>query len=449
MGIIDDKRNVFNQIKTYSTIGQTVDIPKNKDELIKSINTQKNDVMGFLTDILKTVAGSAAIKELTGQLLTTFLDDAEQTIKTSVKSQLTQFDANVQLPIDFINNGVNVKAPKIDLTNKLKVDPNSNIGDLLYDKTNINFDKVSYDAIVADGTEINFNNLKVKYNSLVDEFNYKPNISSPNVNIGEWVGDYVDNTEFINKKEFVSNILNDLYGTVSKSQDKSIESIIDDLKINGLIDNFINNNGENISLTPEELKKIENNAKEIKNGIINFNMTCGLVSAELPLSGLTSLIETISGSTDPFVTANAIDNTLNNTFENTNNDEVIKNNKTSINDNFFSRLIQFLKTEFSKIVAVSPQARMLLSVTSSFKNEGIPQLGDIEQDLNYYKNIMKCIIKDLLTILYKFMFTMAIGLLMTLLKPILKKVTKEKVEAYKNIITSLISSEIDKVKNIV
>jgi len=450
MSIIDDKKNIFNQIKTYSTIGQTVNIPKNKNDLLDSINTKKNDITGFLIETLKTVAGSAALKELTGEILSTFLDDAEQTIKKSVKSQLTKFNTNIQLPTDFINNGIEIKAPHIDLSDKLKVDPNSDIGDLLYDKTNVNFDKISYDAIVADGSEKIYNNLKIKYDSVTNSFNYKPNISSPNINIGEWVGDYVDNTEFINKKEFTSNILNDLYGTISKKQNKNIESIIKELELNKLIDKIIEGDYDDyIELSDNEIKLLHDKAKEIKNGVVSFDMGCGMIYAELSVSGLTDLISSISGSTNPFIIADNIDKTLNKTFENTKNDVNIKDNKTSINDNFFSNLIQYFKTEFSKIVAVSPQARMLLSITSSFENNGVPQIGDVKNDLNMFKNTIKCMIDDIIKALFAFIFTIVIGFLMSLLQPIIKTIPKDKIVACTNILMSLISSKIDAVKNIV
>jgi len=449
MGDIDlnKRKQIFDDIKTYSTLGESIKMPKSKDELFESINTKKDDITGFLLDTLKAVAGSAALKELTGEMLSTFLDDAEKTMKTAVKNNLTSFDSNITLPTDFINNGVNIDASKIDLSGKLKIDPNSDIGDLLYDNTNLNFDKISYDAIMGEGTEVSFNNLKIKYDSITNSFTYKPNISSPNINIGEWINDYVDNTEFINKKELTSKILDNLYGTIKKNEDKSVETIIGDLKINNLIDKLIND--EDILITDDELKLINIKAKEIKEGVMNFNMSCGIIQAELPLSGLTNLINNISGSTDPNLIANAIDETINQSFENTNNEETVSNNKTSINDNFFTKLINLFKTEFSKIVAVSPQARMLLSVTSSFKNNNIPQLGDIETDLKVYKNTIKCMIDEILWALFGFIFSIVVGYLISLLQPILKEISKEKITAYKNIISNLITSKIDIVKNIV
>lgn len=441
MGLIDDKKNVFTTIGAYSSLAEETDL-SDLTNIFTSINN-KDDVIPFLIDILKVVVGTTALEQLTGQLFTNFIDEIEPTIKDTVKKQLIQYDAGTLVSeTSFFNTGISIDAKNIDIYGKLKTNPGGDIGSLLYDTSVENFDSKAYEAISANGSDVVYNNLLINYNSTTDKFKFKPNISSSsNVTIGEWFNDFIDDSVFINKKEFVSNILNNIYGTVTANQNKSVDAVRKELEVNKQINQLLEGN-DDFEISEDNYAELNKKAEEMVSGIINYDMGCGLVSAELSLSGLTDTLNTISGFTDSNLVGNAINNTINKSFSGLNVNEIGEENQETIKNGFFGRLIEFLRLELAKILVASPQARMLLAISSSFKNNGIPEISDPREDLKNFKIYIKCVTKEALAYLHEFIFNLIVGFLISLLDPIIRRVIREKINQYINVIKSLISSRL-------
>lgn len=440
MGLIDDKKNVFTTIGAYTSLREEYDLPDTTN-VFTSINNKK-DIVPFLLDTLKVVVGTTALEQLTGELFTTFADKIEPTLKDAVKKQVTQYNAGEPLSSTNFGAGVSVNVKDIDIFQKLHTSPGSEVGELLYDNVNPNFDSVAYNAITANGSDVPFNNLLVNYNSALDEFTFKPDLSTnPNPTIGEWFSEYIDNTTFINKKEFQTNILNGIFGSITANQNKTTESVFNELAVDKIINQVIEGD-ENFEISPDDYPALMQRANEAVAGIMTYDMGCGIIAAELPLSGLTDLISTISGSTDPNLVGNAINSTLGNSFTDTENEDVSEKNKETIRDGFFARLIKILTNELAKLLTTSPQARMILALSSSFENNGIPQIGDPKEDLKNFKVYINCVIKDAMALLNEFIFGLIIGFLIALLDPIVRKVIREKINQYLGVIKSLISSKL-------
>ena len=202
------------------------------------------------------------------------------------------------------------------------------------------------------------------------------------------------------------------------------------------------NEDDSFYVEPNVKDELLKKSNELVDGINYYDMGCGIVEAELPLSAMTAFMGAVSGSTDPFVTANAVDDTVKESYTETDEEAIGDENAEPIRNGFFARLIEFLKLELSKLLTTSPQARMLLAITSSFANEGIPQISIPQEDMKKYKTYIKCIIEDVLASLYEFMFYLIVGLLVALLVPIIKKIIMEKINQYIGIIKSLISSKL-------
>lgn len=453
MGLVDAKKDVFTTIGAYTSLsddmGRMDKIRKlagsaseisaigsayDTTNIFSSINNKK-EVVPFLLDVLKVVVGTTGLEQLTGELLTNFISELEPKLKDSVKKQLIKFNAGAELP-DF---DISMDVKNIDIYSKLKVNPGSSSGDLLYNKLSPNFDLNSYTAIVADGTDVVYNNLLVNYNSTLDAFSYKPNITNPNTTIGEWLSDYIDNTTFLDPKEFSTKILNEIYGTITAVLNKTPETIFNELAVDKIINQVIGDD-QSFELKSSDLNDLMIKAQEMSEGIVTYDMGCGLLKSELSMSGMTNLIATISGSTDPFVVGNAINETLGSSF--TADEETSEKNKETIRDGFFARLIEILTNELAKTLTTSPQARMLLSISSSFENNGIPQISDPRDDLKKFKVFINCAIKDAMAALNEFIYGLIIGFLIILLDPIIRGILKEKINQYLGVIKSLISSKI-------
>jgi hypothetical protein len=432
MSLSDDKKNIFTTIGAYTSLKEERNLPDTTN-LFSSINNKK-DVVPFLLDIIKTVVGTDALKQLTGQLFTDFIDNVEPKIKAALSKQMIQYNAGDELPTYFIT-GISVPVKDIDIFGKLKTNPNSAEGSLLYGST-INFDKIAYQAILNAGTDTSYYNLNVNYNETTDSFIFKPKLDIvSNPTIGEWLGNFINDTVVIDKKEFLTNVMNAIYGSITTNQNKSVEQIYNELQISKLIEQLIDDN-DSFEITQSEFDALLQQAQALIDGVIYYDMGCGVIGATLPLSGMTKLISQISGSTDSFVVGNAIEATIDEST--TDVQETATENKQTIKDGFFQRLIKIIQQMLAQLMTTSPQIRALLAIISAFENNGIVQIGNPKDDLKKFKIFLKCIIKEATKMINEFIFNLVITFLVALLAPIIKKIIREKINQYTDIIKSLI-----------
>jgi len=433
MGLIDNKKNVFTTIGAYTSMMQEGNLPDTTN-LFPSINNKK-DVVPFLLDIMKVVVGTDALQESTGQLFTNFVDKIEPVLKTAVKNQAIQSNSGDQLPSsspnNFVNDGYNIPVKDIDVYGKFKIPPTSQSGSMLYDMSKPNFDKLAYQAIQLNGTPVTFGNLLITYSQATDSFNFKP--TGPTT-IGGFLDTFVGNMEIVNKKEFITTTMNSIYGSISHGQKKTVEQIAEELAINKLIEQLINDN-DSFVILPEDLEAILQQAQQIANGVIYYDMGCGVMGATYPLDELSALISSISGSTDPFFVGNQINNTISGSTINT--PEVSDANKQTVKDGFFQRLIKLITQTLAQAMCTAPQIRTLLGIISGFQNNGSVQIGNAKDDLKKFKVYLKCVIKIAMKMINKFIFDLVTTNLNKLLQPVIKKILREKINQYIGMLKSL------------
>jgi len=461
MGLIDDKKNVFTTIGAYTSLAEDIkgtvhdvvalageaneyaNIGRNVVDETTNIYTSINnneDTGAFLKDILGVVVGTTGLKELIGELFTNFTENLEGTLKEIISKQLTSANSGNDLTdYPFFVDGLEVSAPDIDVYGLFRNDPASEAGSMLFDTNAPNFNNFAYDAIVTESW-VNYQDvLNINYNATTDSFVFKPFSSTGTV--GEWVNNYIEKAPMINKKEFISNIMDRIYGVITTNGDKTTEMLFNELQIDKLLEQVLSGN-DSFIISEDDYAELMSKAEQLKNGVVYYDMGCGVVDAELPLSAMTAFVDFVSGSTDPFLVAEAADATVSESYTEADNEDVGDENAETIRNGFFSRLIDFLKLELSKLLTTSPQARMLLAITSSFSNEGIPQINDPREDLKSFKTYIKCTIDEALAALYEFMFYLIVGLLVALLVPIIRAIIAEKINQYIGVIKSLISSQI-------
>jgi len=432
MALTDDKKNVFTTIGAYTSLMQAKTPPEGNNTF-SSINNS-NEVVPFLIDILKIVVGTTALQQLTGELLTNFITTVEPDMKAGVKKQTIQQNSNEPLPGYFKTNGINVPVKNIDTNGKLKTNPNSETGNLLYDNSKPNFDNTAYQAIQNAGTDTTYNNLVINYNSSTDSFNFKPNLATnSNPTIGDWTSSFIDNTTIVNKKEFMTNVTNSFYGTVTTNQNKSVNEVYNELLLKKLLEQLIAGN-DSFVISPEDYDALLRQAQDLVNGTVNYNLGCGSMPANFQLNDMTTLINNISNSVDPHYVGNQLNNTINNSVSDPSiNDE----NKETIKDNFFHRLIEIITLMLATAATTSPQIRTLLAITSAFQNNGVVKIGDPKSDLANFKIYLNCIIKIAMKLINKFIYDLVVVFLIALISPVIKKILKEKINQYIGIIRSL------------
>ena len=297
MGIIDDKKSIITEIGALNSIKDGgVDIPSTTNTL-SSINNSEDSV-SFLIDILTVLVGSEALKRLTGELITNFSTSVTPDLKNELKDRLNDFDSNVNLPTEFVNNGYRMPAKDIDIFNKLKTDPNSDVGELIYsnDTDPDNFDKKAYDAIVSPNTEVPFNNITILYDDIDDVFVFKPIFGTT---IGSFINTFVNGMVLYSQKTFITEVFDILFGSKTAAQNKTKDQVFKENKVNKTIENFIR--GEALEISDDQLRQLQDEAEKKVNGTREVDVGCGVLTSTLTTEEFTELNNKIISSSNPDV----------------------------------------------------------------------------------------------------------------------------------------------------
>jgi len=438
MGLIDEKQDVFTQIGALTSIAGDVELPDPTNSL-SSINNTK-EIVPFLLDMLTVLVGSQALQTTLGEVMTTYIRSVEPTLKTALKTQFSDFNTNQSLPASFTGTGFNFSMKKLDSFEKLRIDPASQTGSLLYNNNVNDFDQKLYSALNAPGTDITFNNITFNYDDVLDTVNIKA--ANPTQTIGEFTEEYIDGLTIIDEKSFVSNFINLLFGTITTNENKSLSTIINEQKLNVTIQKIVDEE-EDITITDDELSDIEQTAEDKKNGIEYYDVGCGLIENKVTLENLTGLITGTTGNTDPRTVGLAYLNTLTEGFEDSSDENTIASdtateNQNAIRDGFFKRIINAIVNMLVNAITSPPQIRALIGMFSGFKNNGIPQLNNPIDDIQNNKNLIDCLSKSARNTINEFLFDLVKKELIKLIVPISKIILKEKINQYLGIIQSLI-----------
>lgn len=432
MGLIDNKRNVFTMLGSYSSFMEQENMLNPRDSFT-SINN-KNEIIPFLLDTLKVVAGTEALKQLVGELILEISNKSEIKLKTALKKQFIQSNAGDPIPIEFKTNGYTIPVKKIDLNGKFFSNPLSEEGNLIFDNQVPNFDSVVHNSISNAGTSYNFSGLEIKYIESTDSLNFKVPTGS-NMKIGEFFAEFIDNTQIINKNELQTNVLDIIFGTLSKDGGKTEQQVLNKLESQFLIKKIMNGD-DSFVILPEERAGLTEIATNLSNGENRLNLGCGLMSTVLEFSELKNLISTVSGSTNSFEISSSYEDTMMSSVSN--NPEVAVENKETIRDGFFQMLIDLFTVELIGAVTTSPQIRTLLAIISGFQNNSEIALNDkAVDDFKKHKIFIKCLIKEALSLIAEFIFNLVVSYMIKLLTPVIKRVLREKINQYVKILKSL------------
>lgn len=441
MSLADQKRNIFTTIGSYNSLMEQGDNVLQTD-LFPSINN-KDDIVPFLLDVLKTVAGTEAIKEAIGGMFGKLVGEVEPKLKTVLKKQFIQSNSEELIPSSFMTNGIIVPVKNIDIGGKFKINPNSTEGSLIYGATTNTFNSTVYDAILNAGDFEGFNNLQLKYIESTDYLQIKPSGATPT--IGAFFTTFIDGTELINKKELVSSIMDNFYGTLAKNQNKTVEQTYEELLVETQLQQVLNDD-DSFIVAPEDFDELLKKARELAAGEVNYDLGCGLMAASLDFDNFNNLVSSISGSTDPFFIGNELGATIEESTAAT--EDVTTENRDTIKDGFFQRIINIFTVKMLESVTTAPQIRTLFGMMSSLQNNGTVLLTNASEDMKNFKTSIKCMANEIMKLVAEFIFALAISYLIKLLKPVITRIIKEKINQYSGIITSL-TGALSKVKNVI
>ena len=435
MGVIDGKRDIFTQIGALTSIRSDIELGEQTNSL-SSINNS-NEIVPFLLDMLTTIVGSEALQTTVGEIMSSYIGGVEEDLRDSLKQQFIGFNSDQTLPSGFVNDGYDMSVSNIDLFEKTKVDPNSQVGSLLYNDEVNDFDNKLYESYLTPGSPSTFGPLTITYNDNTDYINIKPINGSQT--IGEFTEDYINELNIINEKQFVSEIINLIFGTLVSEVDKTLNTTIQQESVVVAIQKVINGD-EIVTLTEKEISEIQESAQKKIEGLEFYDVGCGLLPNRVTVDNLEALVSGTTGNTDPLSVGNAYLDTLIGGFEDTGSEEVedkAQEDGATIKDSFFKKLINAILNILVESVTSPPQIRALLGMFTGFKNNDIPQLGDPIDDIQNNINQVTCLANTAKSTLNEFLFNLVKKELMKLIIPVSKLILKEKINQYLAIIKSL------------
>lgn len=424
--IVDDKKGIFNKLSVFTSLKEIELKPLNGFNSISSINNNK-DPLPFLLDLSTSLVGTDGLQDKLGLLFTQFIDLYNQKSKEIIKSNLLDYNQNELLPSDFLSNGFDIPVTSIDDFNNLRTPKSDPIGELVYDETNENLQTKLREAITTPNVDVIFGNINIVYNEFNDSFNIKPINSNT---IGDFIDIFINSFSGINVKEFVTDILDKIYGTKSKSQNKTLNELNKENTIDVLLDKIIND--DELVLTDSDNIKINNESDEIYKGLNQIDFGCGVINNILTIEDLTEIANKVNESSNP----NEVGNLFTDLFINSLDENTNESNITNLKDSFFKKILNLIKTRLLKDLLFSPEKKILFILFNLFENQTIFNLNSLDY-LKINKNIVDCLVKDIISDINEFIFNLVKTEIIEITKPALRKIITEKINNYKLILTSL------------
>lgn len=428
--IIKAKKDIFNQISVFTSLKEIELQPNNLFNSIGSINNSR-DVIPFLLDLSTSLVGSDGLENKFGLLFTQFISEYEIKSKELLQKQFIGVNSNLQLPSSFINNGINIPIKNLDDLGNLKTSKTDPIGELLFDDTTNNLTTILKNSIISPGTVFQYNNLNLLYNESTQTVNFKP-LSGGSIN--GFIGQYINQLPNINKKEIVADILNSIYGIKTKEQNKTLSEIINEIKIDFIIDKLLSENL--IQFTDNDLLEINKVADELFKGFNEIDLGCGFIINELTIENLVSIANTLSTSDDPFF----INTGITDLFINSLDEDSDESNKTNLKDSFIKRLINLLKNRIIKDIIFSADKKLLFYINQSIQNN--EQIDFTKSNIDFINenlNLVSCVSDDIKSLFIEFIFNLVKTEILEITKPALQRIITEKINNYSIILRSLLN----------
>lgn len=433
MGLTADKSNVFTSIGSFTSFNKS---EQQADGLNTISSVDNNDSpLPFLLDVLSVVSGGNALRDTVSGLFIDIGDDANNAVKGTTKAQTIQYNADDDLPNYFTTTpGVSFDRKVIDIYGKYKINPNNLAGKLVYGNNTNSFDYKMYDAINAEGSDVIYQNLIIKYNSNTDSFSFRKNPSSSSEEIGEYFDELIENTTIIDNDVFVPETLNNIFGGVSANTNKSFDEILNEKKINKLLNNYLD--GGEFSLSDNDMLELTKEAENLKRGVNSHDFGCGINETTISLDKFDGVVDLITTSNDVNDVGDVLDDVLVESFNGS--DDIFNDNSETIKNGYYVNIIDSIKSTLINMSVLSPFNRFVMLLSKKFAT-GDDTVGDVEDSLDENSDFIDCISNDVNFQLHKFIYELVLSLIPPLIKPIIRKIIMEKINSYIAILKGLVS----------
>jgi hypothetical protein len=426
MSIKDKKQKVFGEIAAAKTL---VDgLPKlKKTNSFPSVNNG-NDIILFLSDLVKSLVGQKEFINVIVETLTKYLDKFEKALKLTIKvvlRNLISCGLNPSIP-DFLKptgGGVVVKVEKIDFFGQLKIDPNTPIGGLLYNDITPNltessdFNTFLYGVIQDKNITHTWQDiLDIKFEDIGTGMNpnnclvIKINENYLNKSLNQLNDDYVDSLTILDANKIVNSIIDILFGSISVKVNKTRKQLEKEAEINDIIDRLANAdindeiNDDYFTFTNSEVARQQEIANDRKNGIVKVK-TSVEINTTMPIEELTSLNENYATTSNLVEKRTVLTDSLNSMADNLASQIPNNQDKQTVKIGFISEVLKSLIKSIANIL-ISPKIiiiflinfKIIYGVNYEFTNA----VDFIKKNRALFKAIFKEITQEIVKLLMSY-----------------------------------------------
>jgi hypothetical protein len=437
MGVLDQKQQIFGNIAAARSL--TEGLPTlNANSSFPSINND-GDSISFLTDLIKALVGFQELQKTIETIISTNLIEIEREIKIALKSQLKSIvscNVNPSIPdwLKYGNVGAKFKVSQVDFVNLMFVNPTSDAGKLLYNniKSNLidstDFNTFLYQTIQNNGTVEGWGHqtmgddiLNFKYTAK-DISNTDPNNTitvnaskyyTNNKTLTDLNNDYIDSVNLLNAPKLITNLIDNIFGTVSSTLNKSLTQLNKEAQITTVVNNLTKAKSNDVinssyfQFNSSQISAQEANALQRRNGQ-SLVTTSSQIQTSVPFSSLQTMNTNVSSATNPLETRNAVSSSLNSIGNDLGSLATNPIDANTIKLNFIQSLIDnLIKCIVDTIL--SPKIVSLFLLNYKIINGPTATFTDVIDFMEKNKNLLYNVIKGISASIIKVLLKFALG----------------------------------------
>lgn len=400
---------------------------------LESMKNTKGKIIEFLTDLIAILVGFQMLLTVIVDTFTYYMDKIEVEIKKRLKTELKSIVScgiNPSIP-DFIKDGgvgIAIEVKKIDFMDIFMIDPTSNAGKLIYNDTtppltsSSDFNTYLYGVIQNPGTvypwpttnsilNIKFidNNTSGGPNNIL-VINAHPNYNSKTLN--DLNNDFIDTLSLFNTKNLISRILDSIYGSISFSIKTSKKQLINEERINTVIEKIIDAESNDIiddsyfTFTNDETDGHQVKAELRSKGIRLVN-TSEQVNSSVPIDMVSDMNNDLTSAISTVDKKNVLARHLNLMAAQSAVNAIKSVDKPQLQLNFTQQIFNFLtKGVVSSII--SPRVIMIFLINLKIVYGQAADYKDGVDFIKKNKNIFKAIIKEIVVMIIKILLAIAL-----------------------------------------
>lgn len=407
--VLAKKNKIFAKIAALRAIIEKI----KPTSSMPSVNN-RNKILVFLTDLIKSLIGYTALIEVAINFLTYSISEIEEIIKSCLDEELRNIVScgiNPSIPSFLFTTGIDIEVSKIDFLDIFKVDPTSQYFNLIYNDVtpqmtnSTDFNTFLYGVIQNDGKKYTWNNmLDITFNSLGTATRpnnsltiiVNPNFSSkklPDLNKS-----FINKGKLLDVNKLINRIIDSLYGTMSSGLKKTIKQLETESKIDEVIDRIVDaNNRQTIddsffTFSNEDIGRQQESAMWRKKGILKLEC-CNKVPASIPVSMLTDFNNQMSAST-VFNKKEIITNNIDRMAEQNTVNSENKTDNISIKLNFIEQILNTLIKAIATSI-ISPKIIFIFLINIKIVYGQSQEYTDAIDFMRISRNLFKLVVKKI------------------------------------------------------